>query len=294
MADFQSFGSIDGDFDGCLSDLDRGFAYGDGLFETARLEQGRLPLWSLHRQRLLADAQRLQLSLDPEILAGHLNAVLAEVGRRKIRRGVLKVVVSRGQGGRGYQPSPAVAATIVIRVHPFPSYPSRYWNDGVTAFVCEHRLGHNPRLSGIKHLNKLDYVLATLEWRETDCAEGILRDGEGQIIEACSRNLFAVKGHTLLTPSLHNAGVAGILRKRILEDYAGRLGLVAEESTVGLDQLLAADEILLGNSVTGVWPVKNLRDSAGLLPLSGNTRVARQLQALFENDLQAGISENHG
>ncbi|MCW8193509.1 aminodeoxychorismate lyase [Proteobacteria bacterium 005FR1] len=287
MAEFQSFGSINGVFGGCLSDRDRGFAYGDGLFETMRLEQGRLPLFQFHHQRLVADSQRLQLSFDSIRLAEYLDDILAEVARQGILRAVVKVVVTRGEGGRGYQPAEKSANNIVIRVHPFPEYPSHYWSEGVSAFICEHRLGHNPRLAGIKHLNKLDHVLATLEWRDTENAEGILLDCDGNVVEACSRNIFAVKSSTLLTPSLHSAGVAGILRKRILEDYAGKLGLAVEEVAFDMDELFDADEIFLTNSVSGVWPVKQLHDKTGVLGSKALCRVAGQMQAMFDDDLRA-------
>jgi 4-amino-4-deoxychorismate lyase len=293
MAEFQSFGSINGVLGACLSDQDRGFAYGDGLFETMRLERGRLPLWPHHQQRLIADSQRLQIAFDPARLADYLNDILTELSRREVPRAVVKLVVTRGEGGRGYQPTRSSAATIIIRVHPFPDYPSDYC-DGISALVCEHRLGHNPRLAGIKHLNKLDYVLATLEWRDTENAEGILLDCADKVVEACSRNIFAVKKSTLLTPSLHNAGVAGILRRRILEDYAGKLGLAVEEVTIGLDQLFDADEIFLTNSVTGVWPVKEIRNTSGVLGWTGRCALAKCVQTLFEDDLQATVDRIQG
>jgi 4-amino-4-deoxychorismate lyase len=290
MADFESFGSISGESGGCLSDLDRGFAYGDGLFETMRLERGRLPFWSLHRERLLSDSRRLQLTIDFDVLQLQLNRMLAEAAQRRIESAVVKVIVSRGQGGRGYQPAQLGTATVVVRVYPFPDYPAEYRDEGVSAFICQYRLGHNPQLAGIKHLNKLDYVLASLEWRDTGCAEGMLFDIEGQLVEACSRNVFVVKNRNLLTPSLHRAGVAGILRRRVLEDYAGELGLVVRECAIELDDLMNADEVFLTNSVTGVWPVLKFVGSGAAQRRQPATCIARQIQSLFERDMQVGIA----
>lgn len=290
MADFQSFGSINGEFGGCLSDLDRGFTYGDGLFETMRLERGCVPFWVLHRQRLLNDSHRLHLAVDTDALDRQVAAILAAAAQRKIQSAVVKLVVSRGEGGRGYQPAPDCTSTIVIRVFPLPEYPAQYWTQGVAAFLCQHRLGHNRQFAGIKHLNKLDYVLASLEWRDRACAEGMLFDMDGELVEACSRNVFVVENSSLLTPSLHRAGVAGILRQRILNRYSDELGLVSRECVIDLEVLLNADEVFLTNSVTGVWPVKEFIGAAATGKRRLATGVARQIQTLFERDMQAGIA----
>jgi 4-amino-4-deoxychorismate lyase len=112
------------------------------------------------------------------------------------------------------------------------------------------------------------------------------------VIEACSRNLFAVQKGNLLTPALHRAGVAGILRRRILDTHAKRLGLVVQEKPVDLNLLLNADEIFLTNSVTGVWPVSQLLNETGSLGARERSpRYASQFQALYELDLEVGCND---
>lgn len=289
MSTFEAFSCVNGQGDALLSTFDRGFAYGDGLFETMRLERGQLPFWSFHRERLQADCRRLQLALDPELLDDHLASALALAEQRGAVRGIVKLVVTRGAAGRGYQPSLNVQPSIILSVFPLPSHPRHVLQDGVAVHLCEHRLPDNPALAGIKHLNKLDHVLAALEWRDGGCQEALLFDQHGQLVEASSRNVFVVKGRRLLTPSLHNAGVAGVLRRRIMEEYATKLGWRAEEASLFLESLLQADEIFLANSVFGVWPVSSLRGKTVQDCVLPSNQVGRQMHDLYERDIETRV-----
>ncbi|MEX1034125.1 MAG: aminodeoxychorismate lyase [Cellvibrionaceae bacterium] len=294
MPDFEPFSCVNGREDAALSTLDRGLAYGDGLFETMRLERGSLPFWHFHRRRLLRDCERLRICADAGNLDRMLANFLASVRERGVARGVVKLIATRGEAGRGYQPPDVGEVTAILSVFPYPSYPRRYGEEGVKVFLCEHRLPHNPALAGMKHLNKLDYVLAAMEWRDSDCQEGLLLDQDNNVIEAGSRNLFVVDNGVLLTPLLDNAGVAGILRERIVEDYAKRMGTVVEESTLTLETLLAADEVFLGNSVLGVWPVRSLLGGAfeEVAVQCPRDSVGGQIHQLYEEDIQTRAKQH--
>lgn len=289
MSNFEAFSCVNGQRDAFLSTFDRGLAYGDGLFETMRLERGQLPFWSFHRQRLLGDCRRLQLALDPQLLDDQLQSALALARQRGATRAVVKLIVTRGEAGRGYQATLSVQPSIVVSVFPFPSYPRYVFEEGVAVYLCEHRLPDNPGLAGIKHLNKLDHVLAAMEWRNSGCQEALLFDQRDQLVEASSRNVFVVKNRRLLTPSLHRAGVAGVLRKRIMEEYATQLDWRVAEVSLTLESLLQADEVFLANSVLGVWPVKSLNSKTGQERVFPTANVARQLHDLFEYDIQTQV-----
>lgn len=291
MPPFESLTLVNGRETSHVSVLDRGLAYGDGLFETMRLAAGVLPFRDLHWRRLMRGCQRLRIDLPEDELAEQLARLLALLRERGIGKAVVKLIVSRGVGGRGYLPSAASSPTLVLSAFPFPEFPEHYYQQGVRVALCRHRLPRNPALAGLKHLNRLDQVLAALEWRDLDCQEGLLLDTEGELVEAGSRNVFVVQGDCLLTPSLEWAGVAGVLRSRIMEDYAGRLGLKVRETALTLTELRAAEEIALCNSVAGVWPVRSLAGDSGEWRFTA-TGVSRKLQQLFEEDIRERVKQS--
>lgn len=290
MSDFKPFSCVNGQMDEPVSSLDRGLAYGDGLFETMRLERGQLPFWCFHYQRLRRDCGRLQLALDFDLLQRYLEELIDLARDRGAIKGVIKLIVTRGKAGRGYQPSLDNKPTVVLSVFPFPSYPHHFIEQGVKVYVCKHRLPDNPALAGIKHLNKLDHVLAALEWRGSSCQEALLLDQHDHLVEASTRNIFVVKNDSLLTPSLQKAGVAGILRRRIMEDYAESHGLIVMESALSLEDLKTADEIFLTNSVLGIWPVKSVASSELEEFSIPQITVGQQMHRCYENDIQARVN----
>ncbi|MGQ9425304.1 aminodeoxychorismate lyase [Gilvimarinus sp. F26214L] len=289
MSEFEPLSCVNGVLGGEISPFDRGLAYGDGLFETVRLEEGQLPFWREHRQRLLDGCVRLSLALDRERLEADVRRVLELARERALDRGVLKLLVSRGVGGRGYQPAAGSRATIAISVSPPPTQPTASAGDGISVLLCEHRLGSNRRLAGLKHLNRLDQVLASRELIGTECAEGLVFDEDDCLVEGCSRNVFVRAGAQLLTPSLSKAGVAGVLRARVMEDYAARLGIAVQECSIERKALKDADEVFLTNSIRGIWPVRSLQDAHGFMVSMKAPTIAPQLQALFEHDIRTRL-----
>lgn len=229
---------------------DRGLLYGDGLFETCVLRSGRLELWSRHRQRLSEGCQRLNIA-EPD--APQLDAELRQLCRG-FSNALVKLILTRGSGGRGYRPpSPAVPRRI-WQLFPLPEYPPEYARSGVSVHRCQTRLAHNPLLAGIKHLNRLEQVLARSEWDDPALAEGLLQDSAGNCIEATMSNLFVVSDGRLLTPDLSRCGVAGVMRAELLE-LAGNAGITVQIGDINRQQLDNADELFLTNSVIRLWPV---------------------------------------
>jgi 4-amino-4-deoxychorismate lyase len=243
--------------DGCpatlLSVRDRGLAYGDGLFETIAVSRGAPCLLDRHLARLAEGCARLSVPLDLMLVRAELLAFSNELGD-----GVAKLIVTRGDGLRGYAPPQSQMPRRILQGSPKPSYPAANAEQGVRVFACMTRLAEQPRLAGLKHLNRLEQVLARGEWHDAEHAEGLMRDTSGRVVEGVYSNLFLVKNGGLLTPELSRCGVAGVMRAELLAQ-AESLGLDCEVRDISYDELLTADEVFLCNSLYGVWPVRALQ-----------------------------------
>lgn len=238
-----------------LSVLDRGFQYGDGLFETLRVTAGRPQQWERHYQRLRRGCERLALPLPQrDLLEREL-----ELACHDVASGTLKIILTRGRGPRGYAPPDEVRVTRVVAVSEPPSYPPARQRDGIVLTVCRTPLGLNPALAGIKHLNRLEQVLARAEWNDPAIDEGIMLDTQGRVIAGTMSNLFCVRDGCLTTPDLSQCGVEGVTRARVL-DAAAAAGQPAEVRQLWLEDVRRADEVFVCNSLMGIWPVRRLDD----------------------------------
>lgn len=235
-----------------VSVFDRGLQYGDGLFETVPVSESEAIAWPRHYRRLAAGCRRLGIPFDDEAA---LAADIKNLCRQ--RRGVLKITITRGVGGRGYKPPEPCRPTRICALYPWPDYPQNRLREGVTVRVCETRLSHNPRLAGIKHLNRLEQVLARAEWSDDGIAEGLMLDPDDYVIEGTMSNFFAVRGGGLITADLSRCGVAGIMRDMIVE-CAESLAIPVAVGSLSMGEILAAEAAFVCNSVIGVWPVRTL------------------------------------
>jgi 4-amino-4-deoxychorismate lyase len=234
---------------------DRGLQYGDGVFRTLRIEMGHPRHWHRHYHKLKQDCAALDIACpDAELLAGELRQLAA--GRPD---GIAKIIITRGNSERGFAPPSTTAATRILTISPLPAFSEANRLQGVKVRVCDLRLSHQPRLAGIKHLNRLENVLAAMEWNEPEIAEGLLLDQQGNVVEGTRSNLFLVSGGELYTPDLSRCGVAGVQRDRVL-DWASANGVACRVGQLGLSDVLAADEVFLVNSVIGLWPVRQLQE----------------------------------
>lgn len=230
---------------------DRGLHYGDGLFETLAVKEGRVRRLPLHLKRLRDGCDRLGIRKpDETVLQQELQQAIAGQDRA-----VLKLMLTRGSGGRGYRPSEQSVVSRLLLRYPWPDYPLDWSGQGIELRVCRTRLGRNPALAGIKHLNRLEQVLARAEWSE-GAQEGLMLDTEGWVIEGTMSNVFASPAEgRLVTPGLSQAGVAGVTRQYILERARGH-SMEVEVRPLSLDELLGCQELFVCNSIAGVWPVR--------------------------------------
>ena len=234
---------------------DRGLQYGDGVFRTLRVEQGHPRHWQRHYRKLKQDCEALDITCpDAERLADELKQLMVSQPD-----GIAKIIITRGNSERGFTPSSTARANRILTISPLPAIPDTYRREGVRVRVCDLRLSHQPRLAGIKHLNRLENVLAAMEWSDPEIAEGLLLDLEDNLVEGTRSNLFLVRDGALYTPDLSRCGVAGMQRDRVL-DWAASNGVACQSGQLGLPDLLAADEVFLVNSVIGLWPVRQLQE----------------------------------
>ena len=229
---------------------DRGLLYGDGVFETIVVREGCPQHWQRHMNRLQAGCTRLGIQpFESAQLAAEADSII-----KGADTGVLKLIVTRGSAGRGYRVAETTVSTRIMQLHPWPEYPAENAEQGVKTKLCEIRLGQNPFLAGIKHLNRLEQVLARQEWIDDDIREGLLMDADGNLVEGTMSNLFIISDGVLMTPDLSRCGVAGIMRTIILE-LAEQQGLDTRITPISRQALLQADEVFLSNSLIGIWPV---------------------------------------
>ncbi len=240
--------------EGVISDrilaADRGLQYGDGLFETMAILHGQPRFWQAHMDRLAAGCEQLGLPATPQaVLLREVQTVSA--GHQTC---VVKIVITRGTSGRGYAPAVSIKTNRIVCSYAWPVDPGNLVETGIRTRICKLRLGLQPVLAGLKHLNRLEQVMARAEWMDKAIHEGILLDIEDHVIGAISSNIFLVSGDNLLTPRMDRCGVRGVMRAHILKAFEPR----CQQRRITLDMLPEADEVFVCNAVRGIFPVTRI------------------------------------
>ena len=255
-----------------ISLYDRGLQYGDGLFETVAVVDETLLCWNEHLDRLQTGCIRLNIPVPNQ------ETLLEESTRliKSTKHGVLKIIITRGQGGRGYALPERVEPTRIVSLYPWPEHVSKNLEAGVKTRICDYRYSHNPTLAGIKHLNRLEQILARAEWNDSSINEGIVLDHANNVIEGTMSNIFYVVDEVLYTPDLSACGVDGIIRQKII-----KLNDVCINKT-SLESLMAADEIFICNSIIGVLPIKRIdKNSFPIGEVTNQIKQALQKQNII-------------
>lgn len=273
---------VNGEWTDSVSVYDRGLAFGDGLFETLRYQQGRMPLLPYHLDRLRLGCTRLRIPLDEEALGGALTALVGQLRQAGEPRALVKLMVTRGPGGRGYTPPPRaeVRPTLILQWRPLAETDPQAVA-GVTLQPCHTPIFPNPLLAGLKHLNRLDYVLAAQELPEDASVQGLLLDACGKLLECLHHNLFLLVDGRLKTPRLAEAGVHGVMRRLLLEHLAPQAGLEVLAEDLDVTDLAAAGEVFICNSVRGIWPVRGCLAHSWPVPGDVTAYLQSQVDQLF-------------
>ncbi len=244
---------INGEPADCLTIIDRGLHYGDGVFETIAIHHGHPLLLDAHLDRMRAGCKQLRFNTSLDLSAIRRQA---KESAKDVDKGVMKIILTRGVGARGYRSPAENSPTCIIGLYPWPEFPRSRYIEGVDVCVCKSRLGHQPLLSGIKHLNRLEQVVARAEWTD-EYEEGLMLDQQGSVVEGTMSNVFLVSADTLVTPLVDRCGIRGVVRAQVVR-LASELGMEVTESRVRIDELFQAEEAFLTNSVIGIWPIKTI------------------------------------
>jgi 4-amino-4-deoxychorismate lyase len=263
---------VNGEPAAAISIADRGLQFGDGVFRTLRVSAGRPLNWERHFRRLARDCAVLALPVPDEA------RLRAEMARVAPGDATVKITVTRGESGRGYSLPRDTVPTRIVAAFPPPSYPPEFARDGIRVRHCALRLAEQPRLAGVKSLNRLENVLARAEWFDPEIREGLLCDAHGRLVEATMSNVFIVREGGIATSDLSRCGVAGAQRERVL-DLARGTGLPCDVRDIAITEVAEADEVFLTNSLIGIWPVARVEDRVWI-----PGPVTRQLQALLDAD----------
>lgn len=252
---------VDGAPSSSLSVFDRGLQFGDGLFETMRFRGGRIDFLALHLERLQAGLDRLAIRVAMSRIEQDLHALCDEIVSMSMADAVIKLIVTRGVAARGYNPALATSASVILQVYAHDMRPDLQ-QEGVDVSICRTRLSDQPVLAGIKHLNRIENVLARGEWAQ-EFHEGIMLDQQGNIVEGTMSNVFFVEGSAsagwvLHTPAIERCGVAGVMRRVVMERVASCLGMNVRESAITPERAERFSAGFLTNAIIGIWPIKKL------------------------------------
>lgn len=242
---------INGQWHSEISASDRAVQFGDGCFTTARILRGQVRYLSAHLRRLEQACEALLITqVDWQALEQEISSLV-----KGQTDGVLKVILSRGAGGRGYSASLCESPSRILSISPRPTFYDAWRQQGVKLALSPIRLGQNPALAGIKHLNRLEQVLIRTRLEQTDAQEALVLDSDGLLVECCAANLFWRKGDQVFTPYVDKSGVNGTMRQHIisaLENSPWHCQQVRETS----DTLADADEVIICNALMPVIPVR--------------------------------------
>ena len=230
---------------------DRAFQYGDGLFETVAIRDGAPRLWDYHVERLQTGAARLGLPAPgASTLRSELQAALDQA-QADPTRCVAKILLSAGQGPRGYRRAGDAPATLLTGVADARRLPDSWYGDGIDLRLCNTRLAAQPQLAGLKTLNRLEQVLARNERTDESVFEGITLDTDGRVICGTMSNVFLISGQQLITPALTRCGVSGVMRRHLLT-LLDNAGIDCQVRDVDVRELWAADGVFISNSQFGI------------------------------------------
>ena len=246
---------VNGEYVDTVNINDRGLQYGDGVFETMAVHNGVIPLWESHWQRLNLGCEKLLITLPDKNTIENEIKLLSD--KNDTPHYVIKLIITRGSGKRGYGFSKDQTTTRILSLYDWPNYANHFQTDGVAVRYCESVLSENSKLSEIKHLNRLEQIMARNEWSDDEFQEGLMLTTKGHVVDGTMSNIFAVQDNMLFTPGLSLCGVAGVMRKTVI-NIAKDLGFPVYEKDFTKSELEMADELFLTNSLFGIWPVKQI------------------------------------
>ena len=252
---------------------DRGLQYGDGVFETILVRNGVPRFIGMHRDRLRRGLTQLGIQFSAGKI---LDDEIARAVALAPPLAVLKIIVTRGSARRGYAPPANSEARRIVSLWPTTPLADNLVGHGVNLGVARLRLPQPSPFAGLKHLNRLENVMAARDINAGAEFDALLLDTSERLVSGASSNVFLVKGGGILTPRVDRVGVTGVMRQVVLRE-APRLGIAAREQDLTLDDARSADGMFITNARIGVVPVQRVREH-----VFGMTDIASRLRSVIE------------
>ncbi len=251
--------SIDGElFDetATISVFDRGFLYGDSVYEVMRTSGGNPVDFDAHLARLGRSASAIALEIPPrDELVAHTQAALSKAENPE---SYIRIIVTRGAGEIGLRTDLAVERKLLVIVRPLKLPPAEQYEHGIgLQLVGVQRTSPRAMDPGVKSGNYLNNILALHEARRAGADEALMCDNQGRVAEGASSNLFVVQAGKVCTPSLHIGLLPGITRQRVIE-LARQTGIEVSEGELSPEQVRDADEVFITSSIRGVMPAARI------------------------------------
>ena len=265
--------------EGSISTEDRGFLYGDGIFETLRSYHGEPFKLAEHLERMSSSAEKLK------IIPAYTNAEISEsltklLAKNSVQDAYIRITLSRGEGGSGLQMSDGLRSTILIQVKPFKPYDEKLYNEGMCLAVSGHRRSTTSSICRHKTTNLLTSILLKEEAGSKSAHDSIVLNTDGYIAECIVSNIFMVADGSVITPSLDTNILPGITRSTVL-DICRDSGIPAREECFKIETLIKAEEVFITNSLMEIMPVSRIEDNKIGKTVPGKT--TQQLMSAYKN-----------
>lgn len=267
---------VNGDLECNVSARDRGLAYGHGLFETVKVHSKIAPLLEYHIQRLINGAERIGIEVSDALVRQYFSQLL----RASPEEGIIKIIVTAGISPAGYVYTKSGLVSYILQWFPMTTNYFLHKKRGISLKNCKHRLTSSSVLAGIKHLNRLDQVIARAEWSD-EYYDGLMLDQSGCVVECVSSNIFLSKDGVWYTPDTLECGVTGVMRRYIIDDLIPSICGKVKEGKLSMDALISADEVFVCNSINGIFPVVSLEDSCSWVVGTGTAKLQNALYSAF-------------
>ncbi|ACY15869.1 aminotransferase class IV [Haliangium ochraceum] len=261
--------------------FDRGFLYGDSVYEVMRTSGGRPVDSDAHLGRLQRSAEAIALRLPPRAaIVAAIEETMAAAGNAE---SYVRVVVTRGSGPMGLDTALAGEPRLVVIVRPLELPAAAVYERGLKLFIVAYEHGLRRAVApSIKTGNYLTNVMALHEARRQGADDALMCNAAGQVVEGSSCNLFVVRERRVVTPARDIGLLAGITRQRVMELARGS-GIEVDEGALTPEEVLQADELFITSSIRGVVPVASVNDTPPRLPVVGPT--TQQIMQLYDDYL---------
>ena len=253
---------------------DRGFLYGDGIYETIRVHHGKPFLWQWHMNRLTAGAEtiNLKIPLTPLVL---LEKTKRLIELNKSNNCIVRLTITRGPGERGYDYTGNETPTLLVTTHEIPAMEK----NSISLSITNIRVATGDILTTIKSNNKLGAVMAKRFAKAQNTDDGLMLNSDGNITETSSANIFCINDGILRTPPIYDGLLPGVTRRLTL-GLASSIGLIVKEESITPKKLEQANAIFVTSAATGIRNVEKIEDT--IFP---KNQLVNQLQKAYDEEL---------